>query len=212
MPLNIHAEPWNVQRRLAELGLTEQNLRDAVMRGQLAWAACNPFHPRIYPPLVGWAETVAALREDLAAAGWEPSDEHNYSVAIDPAGQLAIAVATGNEYTGLVHSSPSTKASKGKHTVSAILVNQAQLTLFETEQARPSAEEAPERTTWLLLMYRDDQEIRCELSLPVSIGTDMRVDAWRERIILGSIPRDPQLLEVRPPQQPDLDIPVKRRA
>lgn len=210
MHLNIHAESWNVQRRLAELGLTEQPLRDAVMRGQLAWAACNPFHPRIYPPLVGWAETVAALRENLAAAGWEPSDENNYSVAINPAGQLAIAVATGNEYTGLVHSSPSTKASKGKHTVSAVLVNQAQLSLFETINNPP--EQAPERTTWLLLMYRDEHEIRCELSLPVSIGNDMRVDAWRERIVLGAIPRDPQPLEVRPPQQPDIDVAVKRRA
>lgn len=212
MPLTIHAEPSNVQVRLAELGLNEQHLRDAVMRGQLAWAACNPFHPRIFPPLVGWAETVAALRENLAANNWEPSDEHNYSVAIDPSGHLAIAVATGNEYTGFVHSSPSTKASKGKHTVSAILVNQAQLSLFPTEDAKAPAEEAPERTTWLLLMYRDEQEIRCELSLPVSIGTDMRVDAWRERIILGAIPRDAQPLDVRPPQQPDLDIAVKRRA
>lgn len=211
MPLNVHAEPAHVQRRLAELGITEAQLRDAVMRGQLAWAACSPFHPRIYAPLVGWAETVAALRENLATAGWEASDEHNYSVAINPAGELAIAVATGNEYTGLLHSSPSTKASKGKHTVSAILVNQAQLSLFEIEPP-PVAEQGPERTTWLLLMYRDEREIRCELSLPVSIGTDMRVDAWRERIILPAIPRDPQLIEVRPPQQPDLDIAVKRRA
>lgn len=211
MPLNVHAEPAHVQRRLAELGITEAQLRDAAMRGQLAWAACSPFHPRIYAPLVGWAETVAALRENLATAGWEASDEHNYSVAINPAGELAIAVATGNEYTGLLHSSPSTKASKGKHTVSAILVNQAQLSLFEIAPP-PVAEQVPERTTWLLLMYRDEREIRCELSLPVSIGTDMRVDAWRERIILPAIPRDPQLIEVRPPQQPDLDIAVKRRA
>lgn len=212
MPLKVHAEPWNVERRLAELGLTESQLRDAVMRGQLAWAACNPFHPRIYAPLVGWAETVAALRESLATSGWEPSDEHNYSVAIAPSGNMAIAVATGNEYTGLVHSSPSTKASKGKHTVSAILVNQAQLQLFDTEEAQAPTEEAPERTTWLLLMYRDEREIRCELSLPVSIGSDMRVDAWRERIILSAIPRDFESLDVRPPQQPDLDIAVKRRA
>lgn len=212
MPLNIHAEPSNVLRRLAELGLTELQLRDAVMRGQFAWAACNPFHPRIFAPIVSWAETVAALRENLAASGWEPSDEHNYSVAIAPAGQVAIAVATGNEYTGLVHTSPSTKASKGKHTVSAILVNQAQLSLGLDEVPQTPVEETSERTTWLLLMYRDEQEIRCELSLPVSIGADMRVDAWRERIILGAIPRDPQLVDVRPPQQPDLDIAVKRRA
>lgn len=213
MNLKIHAEPETVQQRLSELGLEERQLRDAVAKGHIGWASCSPFHPRIYAPLVAWAETVAAIRENLATSGWEASDENNYSVSIDPAGHLAVAVATGNENTGLVHGSPSTKASKGKHTVAAVLVNQAQLSLFETlPDAANEPIEIPERTTWLLLIYRDEHEIRCELSLPVSLGRDMRVDSWRERIILGAIPRDPQTVDVRPPQQPDIDIAIKRRA
>ena len=49
-----------------------------------------------------------------------------------------------------------------------------------------------EWATWLLLTYRDTsaREVRCELSRPVNIGIDGRVDGWAERIILGSIPFD----------------------
>jgi hypothetical protein len=81
------------------------------------------------------------------------------------------------------------------------------------QAARPTGQDQ-QRTTWILLVHRSQGEVRCELSLPTSMGPDGRVDGWQERIILGSIPTDPDLLEVAsptPPQQPDIDIAVKRR-
>lgn len=69
--------------------------------------------------------------------------------------------------------------------------------------------------TWILLVHRARGEVRCELSLPTSMGVDGRVDGWRERIILGAIPTDPDLMEITPPtppDQPDIHVDVKRRA
>jgi hypothetical protein len=68
--------------------------------------------------------------------------------------------------------------------------------------------------TWILLVHRAMNEVRCELSLPRSMGGDGRIDSWQERIILGSIPVDHELLAIRPPQppQPDINVDVKRRA
>lgn len=68
--------------------------------------------------------------------------------------------------------------------------------------------------TWILLVHRAMNEVRYELSLPRSMGNDGRIDTWQERIILGSIPVDSELLEITPPQLPqsDISIDVKRRA
>jgi hypothetical protein len=96
-------------------------------------------------------------------------------------------------------------------------VNAKQLGLFEALEnvpapAAPAHVEQVERATWILLFHRAGDETRAELSLPVAFGEDDRVTAWRERIILGPIPRDRQLLRIQPPDLPDLDVQVKRRA
>lgn len=68
--------------------------------------------------------------------------------------------------------------------------------------------------TWILLVHRAMNEVRCELSLPSSMGPDGRISSWQERIFLGSIPVDPEALEITPPPQPlpDINVDVKRRA
>ena len=68
--------------------------------------------------------------------------------------------------------------------------------------------------TWILLIHRASNEVRCELSLPISIGDDGHIDAWSERILLGSIPLDGHLGEAipAPPDLPEITINVRRRA
>jgi hypothetical protein len=75
------------------------------------------------------------------------------------------------------------------------------------------------RMTWLLLMHFDPiaREVRSELSRPVSMDQDQRVDGWDERIILRSIPLDGDLVRVSPtgntpPQSPEIVLEIKRRA
>lgn len=210
-PTVVRLQSEEVSQRLAELGVSEDALRNAVSRGQLAFANCTENHPRMFPAIAAWAETVAAVRENLAPFGYTRSELKNYSRTIDAVGRLAIAVASGNEETGREEGTPSTKTAKGARTVEAVVINQVQLQLFDDPAPAEPADAEDERVTWLLLMHRARTETRCELSLPVAIGTDMRVNQWRERIILRSIPLDGEPEEVTPPVLPDITVEVRRR-
>src|SRR4051812_37481362 len=101
MEILLHAEPAAVADALARLQLREQPLLTAAMQGYLARTNCTANHPPLFPSFVAWGETVRALREQLAPAGWVRNDEKNYSRAVHPDGHIAIAVATGNEATGI---------------------------------------------------------------------------------------------------------------
>jgi hypothetical protein len=212
----VRQEPGDVRSRLAELDLEEEALRDAVRRGQLAFLSCTPNHPPQYPGMSAWAETVCALREVLTPAGWQRSNDNNYATCLAPAGQMAIAVATGDDATGWGGATPSTNARKGPRTLDAVAVNQMRFTFMDEPIAR---RETPTtagggRETWIMLIHRAATEVRCELSLPISMDEDGHVNAWRERILLGSIPLDGDMGEVvpAPPTLPDIDVSVRRRA
>lgn len=214
MDVVMRSEAWDVRRRLAELGLEEDPLRDVPRRGYLGYASCTANHPPLIPGILFWGETVRALREYLLPLGWSRSDENNYSLVIDPSGRVAIAVSTGDDGTGRVETIPSTKASKGPSTIEAVNVNQIRFT-FGMEPTAPAdaVDRSEERDTWILLIHRSLNEIRCELSLPSSVTVDGHIDGWRERILLGSIPLDGDLVEVVPPPTlPDITIDVRRRA
>ncbi|MDR7380410.1 hypothetical protein J2X19_005117 [Rhodoferax ferrireducens] len=210
-------ELGEIDNRLAELGLDERRLAEIVRRGYVAFASCTPNDPPLYPGFSAWASMVRGLREYLLPV-WDRSDENNYSLVINPAGTVAIAVATGDDGTGRRDATPTTKSSKGPSTVEAVTTNQLQLDLpfvFPPveAQARPASGEK-QRMTWILLVHRARGEVRCELSLPSSMGIDGRVDRWQERIILKAIPTDSEVMEITPPQPtlPDITIDVKRRA
>lgn len=216
MPLP-HFEPNDVENRLAQLGLDESRLSEVVKRGYVAFASCTANDPPLYPGFNAWAIMVRALREYLLPAGWERSNENNYSLVINPTGTMAIAVATGDEGTGRSATTPTTRSSKGPSTAEAVTTNQLQLDLVFPPITVPTCptENEVQRMTWILLVYRGQGEVRCELSLPTSMGPDGRVDGWRERIILRAFPTDPEMLEViplSPPDQPDISVDVKRRA
>lgn len=207
-------ENASVEERLSQLGVEESALVEIVRRGYLAFASCTPNDPPLYPGFSAWASMVRGLREYLLPE-WERSDENNYSLVINPEGTVAIAVATGDENTGRVEAMPTTKSSKGPSTVEVVTSNQSQLELpYFPPVPAPARAGEEQRMTWILLAHRAQGEVRCELSLPTSMGVDGRVDGWRERIILKSIPTDPEALEIPAPQpnQPDIDVDVKRRA
>lgn len=215
--IQTHIEASDVHSRLTELGLEETKLAEIVRRGYVAFASCTPNDPPLFPGFSAWATMVRGLREYLLPA-WQRSDENNYSLVVNPTGDMAIAVATGDEATGRRDAVPTTKSSKGPSTVDAVTSNQMQLELPYVfppvaAPARPASRDE-QRMTWILLVHRARGEVRCELSLPTSMGMDGRVDGWRERIILSAIPTDPEVLEIAPPLPPlpDITIDVKRRA
>lgn len=217
--MQTHFEHRDVESRLAQLGLEEEKLAQIVKRGYLAFTNCTPNDPPLYPGFSAWATMVRALREYLLPKEWERCDDNNYSLVINPEGNMAIAVATGDDATGRNDALPTTKSSKGPSTAEAVISNQVQLDfgfpLIEVPGSTRPVSDEEKRMTWILLVHRAQGEVRCELSLPTSMGLDGRVDGWRERIILGAIPTDPSVLEITPPSppdQPDINVDVKRRA
>ncbi|WP_096663446.1 hypothetical protein [Polaromonas sp. AET17H-212] len=215
----IYADAGDIDGRLTQLGLEESKLAEIVRRGYLAFASCTPNDPPLYPGFSAWAAMVRGLREYLLPE-WERCDENNYSLVINPTGTMAIVVATGDDATGRPDAAPTTKSSKGPSTIEAVTSNQMQLELPYVFDSVPASSPArPENTdeqrmTWILLVHRARGEVRCELSLPTSMGSDGRVDGWRERIILKAIPTDSEIVEITPPQPslPDISVDVKRRA
>lgn len=212
----VYHESLDIEQRLSALGLSEEPLRDVIRRGYLAFTNCTANHPRAIPGIWAWAETVRALREYVLPMGWRRCEDNNYSTVIAPSGRRAIAVATGDEGTGRIAATPSTKTPKGPSTIDAIECNQLQFAFMEPETPRiadqAASEDEDERVTWILLVHRTGGEVRCELSLPSSIDGEGRINGWRERIVLSPVPLDDDLVDVKHPVQPDIMVDVQRRA
>lgn len=209
----LHADPVAAVNALTRLDLTEDALLAAAMQGYMARANCTANHPPLFPSFVAWGETVRALREQLAPMGWVRNDERNYSRTLHPEGHIAIAVATGNEATGVASESPITKSVKGPSTIEAVEANRLQAWLPGMEPPSTNVDEdEAQPTTWLLLIHHAANEIRAELSQPFEIGTDGRINGWRERILLRSMPLDPEPLAITPPSLPDLEVEIRRKA
>jgi len=131
---------------------------------------------------------------------------------------MAITVWTGDDGTGCADKQPCTQYVKGEKARALIASNYRQVELFSEESALWSKPQTDRnRVTWVLLVHRDanTREVRCELSRPVGVAPDKRVDGWIERIILAPIPFDDDAIELPlndGPKSPEVDVTIKKRA
>jgi hypothetical protein len=216
----VISEPYEITARLAEIGTSEEILRHAVEAGTAAYNACTSHHPRSHAGTRAWAEAIRDLRDFLTPPPheWRPEDDNNLPFIVNRAGTVAIMVATGDEATG-TENDPCTNSGKGPRTKNAVIRNERQYSFFPDAHLMPAQLEKHEkmgRMTFLLLMYRDAQrqEVRCELSRPISMDEQSRVNGWVERIILKPLPFATQPFEIAPdvPKTPPIDITVTKRA
>lgn len=211
----LHAAPDEIASRLQQLGVPEIALREAIYQGHLQRSRLTKNHPRTFPGLVMWGEVVAALRDQLRPLGWDRKDVGSFPVTVNEDLNVAIAVASGDEATGIPYAHPSNRSRKGRNTVDAIEANR-QMGLFEqVEQFLQFVKDDVEgNQTWILMHYTDTTkgEIRFELSLPADIGDDGKISSWAERILLGSISFDDDLVDILQPGGPDIDIEIRRKA
>jgi hypothetical protein len=210
--VKIYAEEPNVKERLIQLNLTESDLQDAVKQGYIFRTKLTSNHPRIFYGSAPQAEIVASLREALLRLGWEKSNKDNYELVIDAIQNMSIAVATGDEFTGCQHATPSNKCPKKTNTIKAINTNN-NLDLIDifVDSMPVFPVNNDSFSTWLLLFHFAKNEIRCELSLPTEIGNDGRIKGWKERIILAPISLDEPPIEIRPIESQDIEIEIKRK-
>lgn len=174
--------------RLAKLGLPPDFMRDALLDGFATRRAISPLHPRGFRGMAGWAEVVAGLRRRLIPLGWIPEDTaEGLAVITSPDGQVSIAVSSGDENTGRADMTPRSRYRKGWATFRAVAQNE-QMEMFGVLPMVPRAGASQSgRRTYFLLFAEVAGEIRSELSLPQSIGSDDRLSGWSERVLLSPI-------------------------
>jgi hypothetical protein len=212
-PRIVLHEPIDVAARLAELGLSIEMLHEAVAMGQTARNSCTPNDPASSVGMSGWGRTVRGLRESGLRLGWERYTEDNIDGVINKTKSMVVTVATGDTATGRIGSTPKTKYSKGANTQYAVQRNQLELPFFaNVVPIKKGTTPAPKRLLWMLLYCQGEEEIRCELSLPDSIGEDERVETWAERIVLPPLPLDSGAkFKVEPDSESDIEVVVTRK-
>jgi len=235
----VYKQKIEVADRLKELGLSEELLRQAATSGLVAWLNCSENHPPSFPGIVAWGEMVRSIREGLLPSGWLRVNDRNLPLTVNPDTRVALTASSGDDCTGIESKSPRTRNPKGSTTKELAESNAVQLGLFSDMgtttgdgifELKELIAEVKKWDTWLLLAYRDRiaSVVRYELSRPVNIGDDGRVDGWHERIILGEIPFDSDDVLIKrngndggrnsdgsielDNQSDVVDVPVKRRA
>lgn len=214
MDAAVISAPEDVDAKLNALGLSAKILRDAAKAGEIARSGCTANDPVIMAGILAWGKTIRALREFLIPLGWHRANDRGLPVVVNGVGSLALAVATGDEGTGDPDGAPRTKHRKGPATVAVVDRNNRQLKLpFDFGDIDASEEDIDGGAiTWHLLLSRTSDDVRCELALPEAFDDTGRVVTWRERIVLPPIGLDPEPPVVTPSSEPDIDIPIARRA
>jgi len=217
-------EPWDVDSRLAELGLNREVLLRAVQAGFSAWAEGTANDPIPFPGYAMWAKASRTLRDLLAPStfGWRRLNESNQCLVIDPTGSRVLIAATGDENTGNPDGIPKTKSKKGPRTIEAVERNRNRFLFDELEEddANEVAASVDGRETWILLMFRDvnDQVVKSELSRPVLMDPERRIGGWSERIRLDNLPfgdvgqGSGSNSNGDVPKTPEIKVEIKRRA
>ncbi len=200
-------------KRLIELDLSVEILTEAVIYGQMERDGCSSLDPPTFPGTTAWAATNRALRAILMRnRAWTLSNANNFCTTISPTGEVAIAVATGDDGTGREHEASNFKNKRGPTARRAVETNQ--MLLFEIVQA-DTMPVVPSKT-WILLVSRKADQVFSEMLLPRSLDESGRVEAWAERIILPTINLNDAPKKLTIPSEPEggaeIEIDVTRRA
>ena len=213
----------SVRQELAVLGLTPEDLADAISFGESYRALCTDNDPRIFQGTTAWARTLRGLRENkrLTRLGWTKDRTGNFETAVCPDKTFAISVSTGDKETGKYDPAfpfirPRLKHTKGIMTKAAVDMN-AWLFPEMAADAKKKVEEiavVEKRATWILLIHRDLNVVFAELSLASKFNAG-QVEEWKHRIILEplSVEPVPDVVDDSGDDsgEEEVDVPVRRR-
>lgn len=192
----VRHAPHSVRSRLHDLGLQQANLHSAILAGELYRDECTRNDPSILPGIMAWGKATRAMRELHSSDGWHADRVDGLEAVVSKDRRTAIVVVTGDAMTGIYSTDegmdwrdrePRSKYPKGPAMRRAVGRNSG---MFDFEGPHPALVGVT-TSTWLLLINVDEDEIRCELSLPKNFDDLAHVSAWHERIILDPIRRDP---------------------
>lgn len=197
-----------VPTALEQIGVTEQILRNAVTRGEIARSSCTELDPPTCAGYSAWATTTRAIREELVVKGWRIVQAGSCPT-VSPDGKVAIIVQTGDEATGMQRGTPRSKNPKGPAVELAVANNQ-RLLWGDIDDPK----ELPPSETWVLLVGRDRDQARFELSLPSRVDSDGRIVDWKVRIPFAPVNTQPTspVAPVEDSGEIEIDVRKKKQA
>jgi hypothetical protein len=214
--VRVFDAPDDVAQCLAQLGLTRENLLEAVRLGEAARRSATAHDPASASGFDMWRYSTRALRDILVPKNWHVSRQDGLERAVSPDGRLHLIVMLGDAATGIATRIPTSKYPRGPSSVAFIEGNVTQRLLHggvERISRRTIVPQATSFETWALLHHSTEDEVRCELSLPAGIGDDDRVHDWSERILLPPTSSEPVVEQASTPDAPpEVEVQVRRRS
>lgn len=178
-------------RRLAELGLTSEDLHRAIAGGLSEARLCTEMDAPGMAGYAFWSRSNRTFRERMIPKAWSYSNSQSILRTINPSGAFAITAVSGSGMVGEEAASFSgdvrTKNPKGAAVAKLVERNFEQPPLPIFAEAAEEGVEANEVPTWFLLYKSSKEGLSFELSLPVQMH-GKHVDTWLERIILDDNP------------------------
>jgi hypothetical protein len=210
----VLVSPVEITEALTIMGLTVNDLHGAIDAGETDRDSCNQFNPPTDAGNRAHGTVVRVLREIKVPQGWTFSDHHLFSTIVSPDRTLEVAVSSGDEGTGNSKCDPRSQYKKGERINIGVQQNRGQLLLFQS-QAVTRMDRSTAPTIWILLCHRWENIVRCELSIPTSLGRDNRVNFEGTRIILPELNLGPRGGGIRSrdnePSDTKIDVTVLRR-
>jgi hypothetical protein len=213
----IRTESWDVARRLADFGMTREQLLEVIRACASGAGNVTENDP---PGTHGW-ETyrfgVRRLREELRPDGWEPDNTDGLATITNAQLKMRIAVANTNDATGILDRTrfPQNRNKKGPTAERAAETNQALLPGVDwpaVTKLRGDVIDIDDLVTWYLCIYVNGDDVRAELSLLDKVEDGWFTD-WKERIIILK-PGDWKNVEMPSEEDdlgPELEIDVRPR-
>jgi hypothetical protein len=202
VPAKIWEQPYDVERELAEMDLTQDDFEQSGDTAHSAFISCSPNDAPFIPGTYAWGHCLRTFR-DVTCIGTRPfrkDDPKNLSLTINDKRQFSIVVASGSRGTGILGMKPTTKSPKGLRAALAIEANSVQGDMLEhllpeNIRMRPITETY---ATWFYLLHVTTGKIQAELSLPRVIDSKGYIREWFTRILLPTKLIEPEKATIDP--------------
>lgn len=183
----LRIEPWDVARRLAQFGMTRDQLLEVIRACVSGAGNVTENDP---PGTHGW-ETyrfgVRRFREVLRPESWEPDNTDGLATIVSDRLKMRIAVVNTDVDTGVPdpYKFPQNRNKKGPTAEDAVKANMALLPgiAWPLAPKRESRVSVSELITWHFCIYIDGDDVSAELSLLDKIQSGF-FTGWKERIII----------------------------
>jgi len=200
------------------LGIAASDLRATAMQCFRMAASAGPLQPKGSSGTLAWIYGIEAFRTQMIPKGWTPSDPSNQPRIVSPDSKHAVTVVCGDLNTGNPHGKPLTRNKRGNRTTRSVHYKVSQGELFPVERniRQDFLSDSPtEQILWIFLFYVDveNRVVRYELSRPINMGQNDKVDGWEPRFIMPPLSIDaPDNDFDQPDAGPDINIPVTPRS